>query len=583
VKLFAMLRESGGLPVGLGVAALAAVAARTTFYLLPMQVPVLAGAVVDVLTGASARVYGWDVGATERTLSWLALLLVGVAVAQGVTSYLNDVTGARVGKRLTSHLRLRLIEAWEHAPIAVHRRFDSGELLGRTLNETGAAGQVLASTLIELPSLALRVVFPVVMLLVIDPWLALFPLAVLPLQWILTRRIRRRLGEIASDTRQSRAGVAGLVKDNLDGIETVQAYGTQKQWLIRIQSAFDELEAAQLRSSRYGGLNHGVSWGLTAAGLALAWWQGSLRVMAGSLTVGDLVAFTGFVRFLNMPARRFSHLLAQQGQGLATLDRIAEVHTACRAAAASHGEQPLRVSQGEVRLQGLVVQCAGGRRTIAAILPPKTVSYVIGPGGSGKTTLLRTVAGLAPAAGGRVLVDGQDLAACTAASIREQVLFVAQEPTIFPGTIRENLLIGQPEAGDDDLAAACARTGFDQLVRRLPDGFDTPLGSAGITLSGTELRLLVLARVLLRRPAILLMDEPAGGLDTVSAQRIEQILAAAAREMTVIVASHRVSVGVPSVVVVPLDESWQRPAIADEPSEHPRLAPEAPDREAVCK
>jgi len=268
------------------------------------------------------------------------------------------------------------------------------------------------------------------------------------------------------------------------------------------------------------------------------------------------VAFTGFVRFLNMPVRGFSRVLATHRKGVATLERLREILTACRPDASTSGAA-LHVSDGRVTLHKIVVPCADGRRTITAACPAKRLTSVIGSCGSGKTTLLRAIAGLAPPLGGRVAIDGQDLAGCTQSSIRAHVLLVPQHPEFFAGTIRDNLQLGRPDAADEDLLAACTAAGATDLIRRLSDGLSTALGPTGVTLSSTELRRLALARALLRRPAILLLDEPASGLDPASRVQTERTLAAATRNMTVIVASQEMPGGLQPDVVLRLDPARQ--------------------------
>lgn len=533
----ALLRMVGGLPAGLGGAVAVAVAAKSAFYIAPMQLPFLTGAVVDVLTGKPASVYGWPLTDASQALTVIGVALGAVALAQGVAACLDDIAMTTVGDRVATHLRSRAIAAWIHAAPNALAAFDPADVVQRSLHEAATARDLVVSWLVELPVLALRVVFPVAALLTIDARLAVIPLIVPGLQWALAQPLRSRVAALAEEMRPRRVALAAGVRATFEGLETTQAHGAETDRLARVGSALDAVSAGGRRGAWLRGGNRGMAWGLTTLGLALVWWQGGLRVLSGSLSPGELVAFAGFVRFLNLPTRRFAQITARQGQGMASLKRLAELHRGCTAGVLPAGAD-LRVGSGDIVLR----MSRTGRRDadppLHATFSAGTLHYVIGGSGSGKTALLRTLAGMAPLGPGQVLIDGQDLVDCSVSSVRYQVRMVPEEPFIVPGTVRDNLLIGRPDPGDEAVFAACRAAAVEDTVRRLPLGLDTPLATGDVALSVSERRRLTLARAFLSPPRVLLLDEPTAGLDAASARRVVQTLHELATTATVIVAAH---------------------------------------------
>ncbi len=552
MRVLGLLRECGGLPPGIGLPAAAAVVSRTTRYMVPMQLPLLGGALVDALTGLPARLYGWEVPGAEGAVTTVGLVLVVLAVVQGAAAYADTVTVAHVKDRVGAHLRSRLLAALTAETPGERRRFEPDDLRRQAMQDIRAVRNAVVMRAVERPSLLLRMAFPVAMVVSIDARLALIPLAMPVLQWTLAQPLRRRLTERTAAAHDLRAAAATLAKTNRARRETLHTYGAQGLWLDRARSGMDALRSAGGRVAACRGLNHGTAWGLTSMALGAVWWLGGLRVLDGSLSVGALVALTGFVRFLNMPARRLAQVTARDNQGVAALERLAAVHRAC--ADGQTSERPaLRPASGEVRVEWRLRDASGMERRREAVFAPRSLHVVVGASGSGKTTALRVIAGLCDKDAGHAWVDGQDTASCDPATVRAHVRLVANDAVVFPGTVRQNLLMGRADPGDDALLDACAAADFATVVSRLPQGLDTMMGSGGTRLSRSERRRLGLARAFVDPPVVLLLDEPTAALDSDSAIRVNRTLADIAARATVVVTATAVPSGVTPRTVLSLD------------------------------
>ena len=285
-------------------------------------------------------------------------------------------------------------------------------------------------------------------------------------------------------------------------------------------------------------------WVLTSIGFALAWTLGGLRVLEGKMTTGELVAFTGLLAFAYAPFRRFADAMGDSRKIAASLERVDELLKLPPGPVERPDARPLVVREGRIELRNLsfAYNSQPVLQKARLIIQPRCLTALAGPSGSGKTTLLRLINRLYDPKEGQVLIDGQDVREFTVASLRSAAVLVTQRPMIFSGTIAYNLLLARPEADDAELLEACEAADLLGLVQRLEDGLQARLGSRGIQLSGGEAQRLAIARAVLMRSKILLMDEPTSSLDAAAQTAIMDTLDRLKAQMTIVVAGHRLEV-----------------------------------------
>jgi ABC-type multidrug transport system fused ATPase/permease subunit len=520
-----------------------AVAWRSLFALLPMQAPVLTGALIDVLHEAGASVYGWRLpsGSPRSAAGIVVAALMLTAAGTGLSAYQRSASAARVGRKFVSRIVKSLVLKWEYASIDYHQKYGAAELLNRTLIDPPSIRAFVQGVFVDVLSLAIRVVWPAAMLFVIDPVLALIPLSALPLQRLLTLAIERRLHEATMEAKLTRAALTCAVKENLDAIETVQCLCGELRMTSQICGHADALEAGEVRSQRYAGMINGCVWGMTAFFYALSLGFGAMRVIDGRLTIGELVAFAGFISFVYLPFRQITRLAGAYRKGLVGISRIQEVLEADSAIREAPHAAPLRVTRGDIEFRNVSVSY-GERQSLCGVsahLPGRQLIAISGRSGSGKSSLLRLIPRLQEPASGCVLIDGQDVSECTLESLRTQVAVVPQRPMLFSDTILNNLRLGNHRASIADVEAEAEAAGAAAFIRRLPSGYETRLGDGGVSLSGGEAHRIAIARALLRRPRILLLDEPTAALDGEAEAALMRTLGSLTSRMTVMVVAHR--------------------------------------------
>ncbi len=511
------------------------------FVIVPMQVPLLAGMLINGLTGQPASFYGAWTLTSATQIFWFAVLgLVVVAGAYGATAYLTASSTAELGRTFVREQQKELIRKLDTSPISLHQRYGSGELLSRVVTDTASTRNFVTQVFFNTVQNAVRVAYPVVVLFLLDPWVALVAVAILPVEWGVSRKLQAGLRTATRTARSTKGRLTAAVQENLDGIEAIQTSQAEAAATDRVGREADQLAHDQIRARTYFGLINGVTWTLTSVGIAAAWAVGGWQVLHGALSVGVLVAVAGYVALLYLPMRRFTSVANTYQSGLVAFERIREVLDAPSPIEDDEGAPPLRAGYGRIEFRDVSFGYGTTRSLhhVNLAIRPGRLTVLVGRNGSGKSTVLKLIARLYDPEEGTVLFDGQDVKQVRLRSLRSEVAVVPQSATIFSGTVAENLRLGKPDASERFVRWAASAAGADRFIERLPQGYATYLGPGGVRLSGGEAQRLAIARALVRRPRVLLLDEPNSALDPESEHRLWEVLTRLKGTITVVVVAH---------------------------------------------
>jgi len=344
--------------------------------------------------------------------------------------------------------------------------------------------------------------------------------------------------------------------DSLLNYETVKYFNNERHELARFDFALRQYEEATIKSQKtLAVLNIGQA-GIVALGLTLLLWRAAAGVVAGTLTLGDLVLVNAFLLQLAIPLNYLGMVYREVKQALINIERMfglldepLEVRDAPAAA-------PLVVTRGEVRFEHVSFHYDPERQILHdvdfRIAPGQTVA-VVGTTGAGKSTLSRLLYRFYDISAGRILIDGQDIRAVTQDSLRASVGIVPQDTVLFNDTIYYNIAYGKPEATRDEIIAAARAAHIHDFIVSLPLGYETRVGERGLKLSGGEKQRVAIARTVLKNPAILVFDEATSALDTRTEKIIQAELAEIARERTTLIIAHRLSTIVDADEILVLD------------------------------
>jgi ATP-binding cassette subfamily B protein len=495
----------------------------------------------------------------------VALVVGGLAVADAGITLLERWISARIGEGLIYDMRTRVFDHIGRMPLAFFTRTQTGALISRLNNDVLGAQQAFTNTFSSVIGNVLTVSVTLVAMLILSWQITLLALVILPVFLLPARWIGRRLARITRDSYNLNAVMNTTMSErfNVAGALLVKLYGHQGTEDRVFADRAAQVRDIGVTSSMYSGLFF-VALLLTASlATALVYGVGGVFAAHGVLMVGTVVALTAYLNRLYGPLTALSNVQVDVMTALVSFDRVFEVLDlepliAERPGAVAIPRGPARVelrhvdfsypTAEEVSLASLeaVAVLEHAPRTqvlhdISFTVEPGEMVALVGPSGAGKTTISHLVPRLYDVRDGAVLINAVDVRDATLESVRSAIGVVTQDSHLFHETIRSNLLYAQPDATDEQLTAALRGAQILPLVESLPDGLDTLVGDRGYRLSGGEKQRIAIARLLLKAPDIVVLDEATAHLDSESEAAIQEALAQALAGRTSIVIAHRLS------------------------------------------
>jgi ATP-binding cassette, subfamily B, bacterial len=497
-------------------------------------------------------------------ITWLAAAAVGAALADGVLQVAQRWASSRVGEGLIYDMRRALFAKVQRMPIAFFTRTPTGALTSRLNNDVVGAQNAVTSTLGSVVSNVVVLLTTLIAMIALEWRLTLLALVVLPLFVIPARRIGRRLQEISREQMQHNASMSTQMTErfNVAGAMLVKLFGDHTREDDQFERHARGVRDAGIRSSMYGRV-YFVALGLVGAvGAAVIYGVGGHLVVSGNISAGTLVALAALVTRVYAPLTGLTNARVDLMTSLVSFERVFEVLDANEPMPERPGAIDLVAPAGRVTFDDVHFRYPPAEQTRIVSLeqhppsadpdrdvldgidldvaPGETVA-IVGVSGAGKSTLAALVPRLYDVTSGTVRIDGHDVRDLTMASLRAAVGVVAQDPHLFHESIGDNLRYAKPDATDEELVEACRAARILDTIEELPDGLDTVVGDRGYRLSGGEKQRVAIARLLLKDPAVMILDEATSHLDNDNEQRVQAALDAALFGRTAIVIAHRLS------------------------------------------
>lgn len=521
-------------------------------YVRPHRWSLVAGALLALTTGATGLVlplvarglidnlsHDRPIG---RALVGMAALVVTNAAVAALGSYVlrrtaeSVVLGAR--RALSSYLlRLR---------IPAVDRSEPGDLMARITSDTTLLREVTTDSLVGLGTGGLTLVATVVMMGLVDVVLLGVTLGVIlcagTVLGVIVPRINR-----ASKQAQDAVGVMGASLERILGaLRTVKASGAEHREEETIHAAAEESWRQSVRAAKWSAAAGNTAGLAMQIAFITVLAVGGARVATGAIGVGTLVAFLLYVFYLMSPIQQVVGAITQYQTGSAALARIQEALSlpaepaSLPAPLPTPGSAPAALAFEDVRFR-YSEDLPYVHHGVTFDVPARGMTAFVGPSGAGKTTVFSLIERFYDPEAGLITVDGRPLEDWDLSRLRSAIGYVEQDAPVLSGSLRDNLLLGNPEAGDADVTRVLRTTRLDGLVARLPRGLDTLVGHRGTKLSGGERQRIAIARALLRRPRLLLLDEATSQLDAVNEAALRDTVTDVARTTTVLVVAHRLS------------------------------------------
>src|SRR5919107_5236888 len=503
--------------------------------LAQLAVPLLTAAVVDGPLASGDR-------AGLVPLLGLALLF---GVAEAALFFLRRWAMNKSSLQLERDLRDSLYARLQRLPMSFHDRWASGQLLSRAFSDISTIRRFVGFVAVFL-AVNLLMCAVVLVLLLVTYWplglavlLTTFPLTVAGLRWekrynVQSRAVQDEHGEIATD-----------VEESLQGIRVIRSLGRTGLVFGRFDAKARRLRGLELRKIRTLALLWCVFEFHPQITLAVILVGGAFAVSSGALTIGGLVGFVALFTVLVWPILSLGFLIAHAQETASACDRVGELLDAPVTVADRPGTRPAAVgTPARLRFEGVVFAHPGAGRPVLDgvdldVAPGETLALV-GATGSGKTTLTSLVGRLYDVTAGRVTLDGVDVRDLPLSQLRSVVATAFEDATLFSMSVRENLTLGRPDASDADVEEAL-RVAQAEFVHDLPWGLSTRIGEQGLSLSGGQRQRLALARAVLGRPSVLILDDPLSALDVHTEALVERALRDVLSGTTALVVAHRPS------------------------------------------
>lgn len=474
----------------------------------------------------------------------LALLVLVLGLVETVLSFIRRWIQAGAANGFERTLRDDLYRHLQSLPASFHDRWTSGQLLSRAMADLSVIRRFVGFGLVFLVVNSITFVLIIGLLARLYAPLALVAAAsILPLA-VLSSRFKRRYTAVSRRVQDEQGDLTTLVEEAATGIRVIKAFGRAPlvgaQYVGAARRLRDSsVESAYLRATFWSLID--LVPNVTLIGVLLF---GALAVGRGALTLGGLVAFTSYVLMLVWPMESLGNIVANAREADTAAARIFEVFDTVPAIADRPAAVDLVSAAGHVRFDGVGFRYPGSDewalRAVDLDVRPGETLALVGTTGSGKTSLLNLLPRLYDVSEGAVMLDGHDVRDLTLSSLRRVVSVAFDDPLLFSASVRENLLLGWPEASEEEVRTAVATAQAD-FVYDLPWGLDTRVGEQGLTLSGGQRQRLALARAIVGRPAVLLLDDPLSSLDVHTEALVEEALARVLAGSTALVAVHRPS------------------------------------------
>jgi ATP-binding cassette, subfamily B, bacterial len=486
---------------------------------------------------------------------------IGAALAGGLVGVAQAYHSTVISQGIVATLRRQLFTRLLDQPVGFFTHRKAGDLLSRINTDIDGVEDVVTDTVFGLVSNALVTIATLALMLRFSWQLTLVVLVMIPLVALPARRAGRATYSARGRTQSYRGQMTAYLQEilGISGIMLVKAFGAERRERQRFAGMNDELRALEVRQNLIGQWFGMLMSTLQTAGPALMILAGGWLVVTGRASVGTVFVFAtvlgqrlaGGVTSLAGMHVNITGSLALFGRLFAYIDRVPEISDDPAAVDAGHVD-------GRVRLDHVTFTYPGGAipavRDLTVEIEPGQLVALVGPSGAGKTTITGLIARFFDPQHGAVLLDGTDLRRLTRASLARQLGMVFQDTFLFHAPIAENLRYARPGATDDELAAAARAAHLHEFIAALPDGYHTVVGERGHRLSGGEQQRVAIARVILRDPRILILDEATSSLDSVSEQHIQAALRPLLRGRTSIVIAHRLSTILAADIILVLDQ-----------------------------
>ncbi len=489
-------------------------------------------------------------------IPWICGAVILVFLIRGAATYGQAVILATIGNNLVARYQRRIFDHLMRLGLDFYTEQRSGRLAAQINENVLGVRDMLGMTLKSVVGDAVLLLALVGAMIVLDPKLSAIALLIGPPLIFAVNRIMRRLRKVARQAVEVNARLVGAMQETTQGIAVVKAFTMEEQLARRMDGLVAEAENRANKIARVSERVTPISEALAGFAIAGVIAYSAYQASASGTPPGSVFGFITALLLAYDPARRLARVQVNLERSLVNARMIYELLDIEPRQRDGADARPLDVSRAEVRFDGVSFSYADDLpvlRAVSFVAEAGKTTALVGGSGAGKSTIVTLLQRFYDLAEGAILIDGQDIAHVTKASLRANIAYVSQHPYLFEGSVRDNIRYGRPDATDAEIEEAARLAHADEFIAGMPQGYDTPVGENGVTLSGGQRQRLAIARAIVRNAPILLLDEATSALDTESEARVQAALETIMQNRTTIVIAHRLSTVVKADHIVVLE------------------------------
>ena len=473
-----------------------------------------------------------DVGIASgdlRVVLTTALLMLGAALLAALFALGNNAFSVRVAQNFAHDIRSALVRKVQSFSFANLDELRTGNLITRSTSDVHMAQMIVMMGLRILTRAPVWIIGSSVMLTLTSPRLALMMAAFVPVILVFIVWFARVAQPMFAWVQERLDRLNTVMQENLSGVRVVKAFVRERHEIKRFENANRELMDRNIRIMRLVAILLPTMTFILNLGIAGAIWIGGASTLAGGMTVGEVVASINYLTFALFPLMMLAGMLGPIAAANASSKRILEVLDATPRVADRPGARRLEAPEGRIAFENVSFGYTGEGSNdvlcdVSFVAEPGETVAILGATGSGKSTLIHLIPRFYDVGGGRITFDGTDLRDLELESLRSHIGIALQEAVLFGGTIRENVVYGRPDATEEEIRAACEAAQAAEFIDSFQDGYDTLVGQRGVTLSGGQRQRLAIARALLVRPKVLILDDSTSAVDIETEVRLQDAL-----------------------------------------------------------
>lgn len=499
---------------------------------------ILAQGAIAIMTGIQGG--GVDFPALMKVL----YLLLGLYLFSAAFMYVQQYLMAGVAQRVVYDMREQISAKIGRLPLKYFDSRTHGETLSRATNDVDNISNTLQQSLAQFITSVVTVVGVIIMMLTISPWMTLITVLTLPLSMIVVVAVASRSQKHFAGQQKSLGELNGHVEEMYTGHKVVKAFGREEQSVAQFEKINEELYASGWKAQFISGIIMPLMSFVGNLGYVLICVVGGIFVTRGSISIGDILAFTQYSRQFTQPINQIANISNIIQSTIASAERVFELLDEEEEVPETSQPVQLKQPRGSVTFQGVNFGYKADapliRNMNIDVAPGQTVA-IVGPTGAGKTTLINLLMRFYEIQDGRIAIDGVDIRDMERGQLRSMFGMVLQDTWLFNGTIRDNIAYGKEGATEDDIVRAAVAAHADHFIRTLPDGYDTVLNEDASNISQGQKQLLTIARAILANPSILILDEATSSVDTRTEVFIQKAMNDLMKDRTSFVIAHRLS------------------------------------------